>query len=856
MKQSDYDLFISYARADRWWVDGYLLPVLALPEERVITPDRFESGRSILKEFERAIQCSRYTLIVFSPDYLADQWAVFGEELAGFANVTGQAERVIPLVLRSCDLPLHAAVRVQLDCIAQENWPGEVNRLCTLLQRPVSQTEVIPCPYPGMRSFTSGDAQHFFGRENEVDALLDRLRYQSFLMIIGPSGSGKSSLVYAGLLPALNERQAGRWAIHSLRPGSSPAAALSEGAQDLMKSTQAAPPDGRRLLLVIDPLEEVFSHPSRQERDAAIEYIQRLRHSGTCTLVLIMRADFYGDLMKSALWEVDPGQRFEVAPLRPDALRRAIQKPAAQVGVTLESGLAEQLVHDAAGEPGALPLMQETLALLWERREQRLLSFKAYQKLSKGETNGLTRAIAIMADAAYAGLSPVEQVLARRIFLRLVQFGEGRSDTRRQQTISELLPPEEDQQAGRQVLKHLVESRLLTLRGEVGNGKTVGSEESSSQAKVDLAHETLITAWPHFKEWIAEYKKAELSRRRLQSRAVDWLQTGKRGGLLDAVELNDVNSWLASPEAKVVGVDPDVLTFITASRQAVRANRRKSWLTPLAAVVSLALLVIAGWQGVQFWYRFRAEQLSPLVEIQGDLATIGDETGDLDQASPTIDVPLPTFWLEQHEVTNAQFCLCWKAGDCKVTKDVGERVCKGENPLKPVTNVTLAQASGYCAWLGRRLPTEIEWEWAARGPKRRLYATSNDPPIPGEVNISSGEPDATEEVWPIDHSTKDRTPDKDRVLWEMVGNVREWTVSPRLAYRDPLYATLYWPTPAPVLDLYYITRGGSYGTWIETSQAASRLSQMDKEPAGDVGFRCLRGLSIERFYKEVMSQIR
>src|SRR5262249_2661134 len=149
-------------------------------------------------------------------------------------------------------------------------------------------------------------------------------------------------------------------------------------------------------------------------------------------------ADFYPDLMTSHLWPVPPEKRLEIARLRGELLRKSIIQPAEDVGVTLEGDLLERLLADAADEPGALPLLQETLVLLWGKMQRRRLTLNAYEQLGRDGRSGLMVAIATRADAVLAAISADQQVIARRILLRLVQFGEGRPDTRRQQAVAAL----------------------------------------------------------------------------------------------------------------------------------------------------------------------------------------------------------------------------------------------------------------------------------------------------------------------------------------------------------------------------------------------------------------------------------
>jgi hypothetical protein len=206
-------LFISHADADAWWVKGFLLPAIGLSGDRFITPERFRPGAVVLDEFERAVRHSRLTVIVLSPAYLADEWATFGEQLASHAAVAEARDRLIPLLLEPCRIPLHVDFRVRLDCTNPARWEMEVARLRELLDRPEPQPEKPPCPYPGMVAFGSQDADRFFGRNREVQELVGRIRTTPRLFIIGPSGSGKSSLVFAGLVPELHRREPGHWLV-------------------------------------------------------------------------------------------------------------------------------------------------------------------------------------------------------------------------------------------------------------------------------------------------------------------------------------------------------------------------------------------------------------------------------------------------------------------------------------------------------------------------------------------------------------------------------------------------------------------------------------------------------------------
>jgi signal transduction histidine kinase len=430
----------------------------------------------------------------------------------------------------------------------------------------ISRAGNLPCPYPGMIPFRAEDARFFYGREAEIQRMLQHLRYHRMLFVIGPSGSGKSSLIHAGLLQRLQRSRffpQGHWIARTIRPGAQPVYAMAQAlAGDLghperaVADLLAAHPGTQRLLLVIDQFEELFTQVDREGRLPFFELLQAIRTLEQCALLIVMRADFYADLMNSHLWPIPAGQRIELAPLRGTYLRQALERPAREMGVHLEAGLLERLLADAADEPGVLPLVQETMVLLWDRMAGPTLSLEAYEELGDGGRSGLAVAVTSRADAVLADLLPEQRSIARRIFLRLIQFGEGRPDTRRQQPRSALLSAGEDMHLFEQTLHHLTNSRLLTI----------SSEERDTSRKVDIAHEALIGSWPTLQQWCAEWREAEQIRRRLDARVVEWVRRGQGSvGLLDEPELSEARYWLSSPEGGVLGYDEALPTLVELS---------------------------------------------------------------------------------------------------------------------------------------------------------------------------------------------------------------------------------------------------------------------------------------------------
>ncbi len=183
----------------------------------------------------------------------------------------------------------------------------------------------------------------------------------------------------------------------------------------------------------------------------------------------------------------------------------------------MDEALAVQLIADAAGQSGVLPLVQETLVLLWEKVERRQLGLAAYRAMAEGGRSGLQVAIDRRASVVYDNLPDEAQPIARRIFLRLIQFGEGRADTRRQQTVAELRASGDDPALFDQTLATLTDSRLLTTSGDAEDG----------DRRVDIAHEALIAGWPRLQEWLGQRRAAEQTRRRLEGKAAEWVARGE-----------------------------------------------------------------------------------------------------------------------------------------------------------------------------------------------------------------------------------------------------------------------------------------------------------------------------------------
>lgn len=510
--------------------------------------------------------------------------------------------------------PVDAALtqaRVALSAAGSGEWAIPVlfsrspdNRLFDIRQ-------VLPtpdCPYPGMVPFSEAQKELFFGRDREIEEATARLRQYPFLAVIGASGSGKSSLINAGVIPALRKSRrsgADEWDIKTMRPSDrrtpSGQAAPMQALAELLDLT----PDGQlpnlplspsphlpsSTLLFVDQFEELFTLAAADEAQAFLTALGALSGRPNLAILLTARADFYPELMACALWPAIKGNRLELTPLGDDELWAAIVEPANRVGVTVDEALAVKLIADASGQKGVLPLVQETLVLLWDKVAERQLGLKAYQAMAQDGRSGLQVAIDRRASIVYDNLPAAAQAIARRIFLRLVQFGEGRADTRRQQTAAELRASSDDPALFEQTLAQLTASRLLTASGEAGD----------PNRRIDIAHEALIAGWPRLQEWLNQRRAAEGTRRRLEGKATEWVAAEKRGGLLDEYELQEAERWLASEDAGELGVSQALLDLVAVSKKAVaqaktkevEAERSRKRSRLFAGGLALAMLIIA-----------------------------------------------------------------------------------------------------------------------------------------------------------------------------------------------------------------------------------------------------------------------
>jgi WD40 repeat protein/class 3 adenylate cyclase len=390
-------------------------------------------------------------------------------------------------------------------------------------------------PYKGLVAFEPEDSGLFFGREATVAMLVDRLATTRLLAVVGASGSGKSSLVRAGVVAALRRDAlpgSSTWptvlmslsahplaelAAHlSLRAGVPVGSLLDDlagepRALDLAARQAAASlPAGARVVVVIDQFEELFTL-CRDECERR-QFLDALVHAvtvagGITTVVLAVRADFYGHCAAHAELArlLETGTAL-LGPMSGAEMTAAIDGPARVSGFRLEPGLTEVIQRDVADEPGALPLLSHALLETWKRRRGRMLTHRGYD-----DAGGVRSAIARTAESVYGQLDPAQQALARNVFVRLTELGEGTADTRRRVAVAELSAGPDEAERLAFVLHTLAEARLVTL----------------GAADVELAHEALIGEWPRLRGWLDDDREGLRIHRHITHAAQDWEVLGR-----------------------------------------------------------------------------------------------------------------------------------------------------------------------------------------------------------------------------------------------------------------------------------------------------------------------------------------
>ena len=477
----------------------------------------------------------------------------------------------------------------------------------------VAQTPVFPneeltdnCPYKGLSFFDCNDhdPQYFCGRQSLVDKLIDEVRQSNFVAIVGASGSGKSSVLRAGLLHQLKLGQRLRgsedWDIRLLLPGEHPLQNLAQvfvdesatrtdlDRQDQLQKAERMIADGAeglrrwvqasgtpRLVLVIDQFEEVFTlcqKPAEREQFFAILMAALAALPTQLCLVIAMRADFVGKCFEQAYSGLAVQVQAHLVPVIPmtrDELTEAICEPARRTQLTLEPELVQALLQDVERAPGNLPLLQYTLTELWKQRQENTLQLTTYTRLG-----GVTGTLEQRADEVYASLPPEQQATARHIFINLTQLGEGTEDTRRRCFQSSLVNAQHSASTVTTVVKRLADENLIVTN------ELVSKASGERQAVVDVAHEALIRHWKQLRRWLDENRDLIRQQRKIETAAGEWqAKECKPNYLLQGFPLKEAIQFQHT-QGQILPLSNKATRFLQASRRRRRNVRLRtaSWL--------------------------------------------------------------------------------------------------------------------------------------------------------------------------------------------------------------------------------------------------------------------------------------
>ena len=504
------------------------------------------------------------------------------------------------------------------------------------------------CPYRGLFAFREEDAPYFFGRELFTKQLSEAVRQRPLVAVVGPSGSGKSSVIFAGLLARL--RREGDWNIITFRPTGDPFAALAsallphvepdsgqtvraeragrlagqlrtgeEALVDLLPRILQQSGRSERLLLVGDQFEELYTLcPEPALIQNFLDFLlapftgQQFRPRPNFTFLFTLRADFLEQALAHRLLAdtIQPGTQMLGPMIRPE-LRRAIVEPARKLNITFEPGLVARILDDVGQEPGQLPLLEFALTVLWDHQRDGVLTHAGYEA-----NNGIEGALTRHADQTLAALEPAEREAARRILVQLIKPGEGTEDTRR------VAYRDEFDAFDWAVVQQLADARLVTTDRNALESETV-----------EIAHEALIRNWRQLRAWMDANRAFRVWQERLRGNANHWLATGQdAGALLRDLPLAEAEQWLAKRGQDLSATERAFVRASTARRNRESARRRQERLARerfrqrvaagavVGLLIALGLAVAAG-----FLWREAARERQVAVEAQATAAASSDQ---------------------------------------------------------------------------------------------------------------------------------------------------------------------------------------------------------------------------------------
>jgi formylglycine-generating enzyme required for sulfatase activity len=887
MKEYEQAVFISYAWGDeREEIVNQLDQALAQRGLKIIRDKRDLGYKGSINAFMERIGQGNCVIVVISDKFLRSPNCMF--ELVEIAEGKQFHDRIFPIVLNDADIydPVKRLEYVKhwedklaeldkaMKQVGQANLQGiredidqysrirdKVSGLTSILkdmntltpemhrESDFSQlyegimqrggTEPSPisgdAPFMGLQYFDVEDASLFFGRTNLTDSLLEHINSNRFLAVVGASGSGKSSVVRAGVVASLKEEP--NWKIHIVTPTSDPLETLalalttdseSVSAAKTLREDMRSDPESlhlyarrlmaddskARMLLVVDQFEELFTLcKDTAEREAYVNNLMTAvseEKQGPLTVVLTLRADFYHHCMQLQPLIDMPKYQINIGAMTQDELRQSIEGPAKQENWECEPGLVDLMLRDVSDEPGALPLLSHALLATWQRRRGRTLTLAGYS-----DAGGVHGAIAKTAEDTYRYLKDNQKDIARSIFLRLTELGEGNQDTRRRVRLDEL---EQGSASVDDVLKVLADARLVT----------------TGKDSVEVAHEALIREWPTLRLWLEEDREALRIHRHLTETAQGWERNQRdTGDFYRGTRLAQALEWAKAHADEMSPLEREYIKACQAEKNRERRAVRVRWASVMGAVAFGLMAVVLAMTGQLYRFIYRPLPMEWAAVPAGEFM-MGSEDGESDE-SPIHPVCLDTFEIGTFEVTNEQYYRCVEAGACSLPRN--QKYNSPEYLDHPVVDVSWFDAKAFCEWNdpNGRLPTEAEWEKAARGTDGRIYPWGEeiDCSLANYYGKDNGNDYCVGDTTPVGSYLDGVSP---YGTYDMAGNVWEWVND---WYDVDYYGISPESNPlGPEDGDEKVLRGGTWDDNVDYVRSASR-DRID--PAYTyylVGFRC------------------
>ena len=609
--KSCYDVFLSYNSADHGVVEDIARKLRDEGLEPFLDRWYLAPGARWRSKLEETLSACRAVAIFVGPGEMGS-WQQREVDVALDLQSRSPNIPVIPVLLPGCEPPLGFLRQLTwVDLRTQAHTLGIVILAKAVrgeapgpdLQKYLDAVRASICPYRGLLHFREEDAPLFFGREAAIDKLMDAVQRQPFVAVVGASGSGKSSVVCAGLVPRLRSDLRTAWETVILVPTDQPLKALARALVSLLEPTMGEvdrlaeatklaehfrsgtiplydiverilekQSGTNRVLIVIDQFEELYTLNSDEE--ARRRFLDELlaassRAGSKANVTLTLRGDFVGKaLAYRPLSDRLQDAQINLGPMTREELECAIRKPAEKIELEFEPGLVGRILNDVGDEPGNLPLLEFVLKELWDKRRGRILLNETYDAIG-----GLQGAVATKADELFKGLSLVEQKILQRVFLRIVRPSESGLDTRRRAAFGEL-PPE-----GKELVVKLANERLL-----VTNQSASGLEQT-----VEVAHEALISNWSTLRGWINEDREFLLWRQRLDTLLTEWERAEESDeALLRGPLLIEAQKWFDQRSLDLSDQERKLISASRALRERLAREERERQERDLEAARRLA----------------------------------------------------------------------------------------------------------------------------------------------------------------------------------------------------------------------------------------------------------------------------